>query len=294
MLSRSFTKDYLQLNQLKHKHLPPQIDFGILQNNTMKPVHYLIKHEEELPHQKHGSHPILVDFGTDRVSIRINYKDNDIVVNASNSFSFKSVTPFPTNFKTPTRKNNKSVNQQSLSLNDTDIASDDDEHIYSRYPKHKSTFITVKTLHEETFTTIKKPMSIKPPESTSAIDVHTNPQSSTHCSHIIPFYDSSFFKYKIHFQGFFLPDDCSLDLKTLQQQQSQDPVLRTVHSWLTRNEKLEFLTPLITGIPFLAYYKRFSQLFTDDSTNLISLYIKYTVLSETHPNPLPNTIHDTI
>ena len=53
MLSRSFTKAELQLNQLKHKQLPPQIDFALLQDNTLKPVHYLIKHEEILPHQKH-------------------------------------------------------------------------------------------------------------------------------------------------------------------------------------------------------------------------------------------------
>ena len=32
--------------------------------------------------------------------------------------------------------------------------------------------------------------------------------------------------------GFFLLDDYSLDLKTLQQQQSQDPVLRIVYSGL--------------------------------------------------------------
>ena len=80
MLSRSFTKAELQLNQLKHKQLPPQIDFALLQDNTLKPVHYLIKHEEILPHQKHDSHPILADYGTDQFSIRINDKGNDIVV----------------------------------------------------------------------------------------------------------------------------------------------------------------------------------------------------------------------
>ena len=80
MLSRSFTKAELQLNQLKHKHLPPQIDFALLQDNTLKPVHYLIKHEEILPHQKHDSHPILADYGTDQFSNRINDKGNDIVV----------------------------------------------------------------------------------------------------------------------------------------------------------------------------------------------------------------------
>ena len=43
-----------------------------------------------------------------------------------------------------------------------------------------------------------------------------------------------------------------------------------------KNEKPETLTPLITGTPFFhAYYKRFSELFIDDSTNLISLYNKH-------------------
>ena len=58
---------------------------------------------------------------------------------------------------------------------------------------------------------------------------------------------------KKSFQGFFLPDDYSLDIKTLQQQQFQDPVLRTVCSWLIHNEKPEFLTPLIIGTPFFTY-----------------------------------------
>ena len=104
MLSRSFTKAELQLNQLKHKQLPPQIDFALLQNGTLQPVHYLIKHEEILPHQKHDSHPILADYGTDQFSIRINDKGNDIDVKPLHSFSFKYVTPFQTIFKTPYQK----------------------------------------------------------------------------------------------------------------------------------------------------------------------------------------------
>ena len=130
MLSRSFTETELQLNQLKHKQLPSQIDFAILENNTLIPVHYLIKHEEVLPHQKHDSHPILADYGTDQFSIRINDKGKDIVVKLLQSFSFKSVTPFQTKFKTPIKKNNKTLHQQSLLLNDTDITSDDEDHIY--------------------------------------------------------------------------------------------------------------------------------------------------------------------
>ena len=70
----------------------------------MKPVHYAWKHEEVLPYQKHDFHPILADYGTDQVSIRINDKGNDIVVKPLNSFSFKSVTRFQTKFKTSTKR----------------------------------------------------------------------------------------------------------------------------------------------------------------------------------------------
>ena len=100
MLSRSFTKAELQLNQLKHKQLPPHFNFALLQDNTLKPVHYLIKHKEILPHQKHDSHPILVDYSTDKFSIRINDKGNDIVVKPLQSFSFKSITPFQSSYFT--------------------------------------------------------------------------------------------------------------------------------------------------------------------------------------------------
>ena len=46
MLSRTFTKEQLQVHQLQHKQLPPQIDFSIMKDNQLKPVHYLVKHEE--------------------------------------------------------------------------------------------------------------------------------------------------------------------------------------------------------------------------------------------------------
>ena len=159
MLSRSFTKAELQINQLKHKQLPPQIDFAIPQNNTLKPVHYIIKNEEVLPHQKLDSNPILADYGTYQFSIRINDKGNDIIVKPLNSFSFKSVTQFQTKFKTPLKKNNKTLHQQYRLLNDTDITSDDEEHIYTRIPKQDLSFTTDNSLTTETFSTIKNPKS---------------------------------------------------------------------------------------------------------------------------------------
>ena len=50
--SRTFTKEQLQLHQLRHKQLPPQIDFSIMKDNLLKPVHYLVKHEEIKYNQK--------------------------------------------------------------------------------------------------------------------------------------------------------------------------------------------------------------------------------------------------
>ena len=95
----------------------------------------------------------------------------------------------------------------------------------------------------------------------------------------------------IFFQVFFLPNDYSLDLETLQQQQSQDPVLRTIYSWLTPNKKPECLTPLITGTPFLhAYYKRFSQFLKTILQTLLASTPNISFLLKHSPNSLLNTV----
>ena len=70
----------------------------------------MIKHEEVQLLQKHYSFPILADYGTDQISIRINNKSNDAIVKLLDSFSFKSVTPFQSkcqsnNAKTHTKHN---------------------------------------------------------------------------------------------------------------------------------------------------------------------------------------------
>ena len=104
MLSRFFTKAELQINQLNHKQLPPQVNSAVLQNSTLKPVPYLINHQEIFPHQKNDSHPTLADYGSDQLSIRINDKGNDIILKPLNSFSFKFVSLFQTKFETPLEK----------------------------------------------------------------------------------------------------------------------------------------------------------------------------------------------
>ena len=181
MLSRSFTKAELQLNQLKHKQLPPQIDLAFVQDNTLKPLHYLIKHEEILLQQKHDSHPILADYGTDQFTIRINDKGNDIVVKPLQSFSIKSITPFQTKFKTPIKRNNKTLHQQSLLLNDTDVTSDDEGHIYTRIPKSDSSFLHDTTLQTEKYSTFNQLTPNTSQKSVSAKNVQPNLPSLTHC-----------------------------------------------------------------------------------------------------------------
>ena len=64
---------------------------------------------------------------------------------------------------------------------------------------------------------------------------------------------------------------------------------------ISRNEKLEFLTPLITGYLFLhAHFKRFSYFFIADTTNLISLYTTNPLPPETYHISIPKIIHNTI
>ena len=127
MLSRTFTKKQLQVHQLRHKQLPPQIEFSILKDNQIKPVHYLVKHEEIKYNQKNDCHPILADYGDDQFSIRINNKGEDIHIKPLDSFSFQSIVPFESKYKRPTKNQAKSLLQQSTILNDTDILSDEDE-----------------------------------------------------------------------------------------------------------------------------------------------------------------------
>ena len=71
LLSRSFTQRELRLNQLKHKQLPPQLEFAALTHDVQnKPEHYMVKHETVFPSQKDDCHQILVDFGNYQFSNR--------------------------------------------------------------------------------------------------------------------------------------------------------------------------------------------------------------------------------
>ena len=163
------------------------------------PYIFWSRHEKMLPRQKHDSQNILADYGINQFSKRIYDKRNDVHIEPLVSFSFKSVTPFQFKIKTPIKKHNKSLHQQPLLLNDTDVISDDEDHIYTRIPNNSTTFIPDTTITSENFSTITNPSSDTP--SKNANEALRPIKLSTHCSQIIPFYDPLIFKYGNLFQS---------------------------------------------------------------------------------------------
>ena len=233
MLSRTFTKEQLQVHQLRHKQLPPQIDFSIMKDNQLKPIHYLVKHEEIKYNQKNDCHPILADYGNAQFSIRINNKGEDIHLKPLDSFSFQSIVPFESKYKKPTKNQTKSLLQQSTNLIDTDILSDDDEQTPSNNIQHQNS----DTLKEHT-------LAIQ----NSTKSDYSNQQS--------PFFDPSFFKYKRYFNYFFLPEDTQITIETIKTKQEQDTVLQKVYQWILNDEKPLQIDPTIAANSFLlVYYK---------------------------------------
>ena len=85
-------------------------------------------------------------------------------------------------------------------------------------------------------------------------------------------------------------------LHTLQHQQTQDAVLKTVYHWIRHNANADSPTLLIHGSPFLhAYYKIFSHFFIDHGTNLISSFTKKNkIMSDTQPNTTPSLFYSII
>ena len=86
--------------------------YSIMKDNKLKPVHYLVKHEEIKYNQKNDCHPILADYGDDQFSIRINNKGEDIHIKPLDSFSFQSIVPFESK-----NKKNLQETKQNLSYN---------------------------------------------------------------------------------------------------------------------------------------------------------------------------------
>ena len=232
-----------------------------MKDNQLKPVHYLVKHEEIKHNQKNDCHPILTDCGEDQFSIRMNDKGEDIHIKTIDSFSFQSIVSFESKYKRPTKNQAKSLLQQSTILNDTDVLSDEEERNQSQNMKNQDT----NTLKEQTL----------------AIQY---PTKSEYCNQQVPFFDPSFFKYKKYFHYFFLPEDTQItieiDKKT---QQKQDHVLQDVYHWLETIERPLQIDSTIASNSFLSvYYKLFNQLYINHDTQII--HIDYPNFHDTNRN----------
>ena len=208
-----------------------------------------MKHEEIKYTQTNDCHPILADYGEDQFSIRINNKGEDIRLKPLDSFSFQSIVPFESKYKRPTKNQAKSFLQQSTILNDTDILSDEDEPNQSQNAKNQNT----NTLEEQTL----------------AIQYPTKPD---YCNQQVPYFDPSFFKYKIYIHYFFLTEDFQKTIETIESQQKQDPVLQKIYFWLKTKEKFLQKDPTIAINSFLSvYYKLLNQLYINHDTKIIHI-----------------------
>ena len=141
-----------------------------MKDNQLKPVHYLVKREEIKYNQKNDCHPILVDYGDDQSSIRINNKGEDIHIKPLDSFSFQSIVPFESKYK-----KNRQRTKQNLSYNNRQFSKilirDDDELTQSNNIQHQNSDILK--------------------EHTLAIQY---PTKSDYCNQQVPFFDPSFFQ----------------------------------------------------------------------------------------------------
>ena len=127
MLSRRSSANNNKTCQLQHKTLPPHIDFLHLKNdNILKLFHYLVKHEDVLPTQKNDSLLILVEYGDDQFTLRIQDKGNIVEYTPLDSFSFQSVSSFLNKYKKHIKNKVKTLLQENPLSSETDLYEIDD------------------------------------------------------------------------------------------------------------------------------------------------------------------------
>ena len=139
MLISSFIQEELQLNQVKHKQLTPQVLFATLTHDDQikfKPVHCLVKHETVLPSLEDDCHPGLAHFGKDQFLIGNDNEGENIVIKALDSFSFDAVQPIQVPFTKPITNSVQTLSKQFFS--DTD----NEDPVGRRKPQNKKPYQT--------------------------------------------------------------------------------------------------------------------------------------------------------
>ena len=279
MLSRDFSTINNKTCQLQHKTLPPHFDFLQLKNNNfLKPIHYLIKHEDVLPTQKNDSHLILADYGDDQFTLRIQDKGNIVKYAPLDSFSFQSVSSFLNKYEEPVKNKVETLLQENPPLNETDLYDTDDpvpkrilQH-YSQQPHELHILFTEIQHHYFNDINLSQDILINFTNSHSIVNNTIDSNAITPTSpkpvhtQSLPFFDHSFFAHCKAFDIFFLPSDTFLTVPILLQAQKDDPDLSTVYKWLKQKQRpFSFIKtqPSINQtricLPFKLFYAAFSK-----------------------------------
>ena len=112
---KSFSfQEKLQLNNVKHKQLPPQVVFATLTHDDqikLKPVHCLVKHVTVLTSLKDDCHSGLAHFGKDQFPTCDGNEGEKNVIKTLDNFSFDAVNAFQVPIKKSITKNAKTVVQ---------------------------------------------------------------------------------------------------------------------------------------------------------------------------------------
>ena len=272
-LSRDFSTINDKTYQLQHKTLPPHIDFLQLKNdNILKPIHYLFK----LPTQKNDSHLIIVVYGDDQFTLRIQIKGSIVKYTPLDSFSFQSVSSFLNKYKKPIKDKFKTSLQENPLLNEINLYENDDTVIEGIPKQDSQTSCELYTLLGEiqyhNFNDIHLSQDNLPniTNSSSSFTNATNINAKTQTpikptsTQSLPLFDPTFFAECKAFEMFFLSSDTLLTLPILLQAQKDDTVLSTVYKRL-KKQRPHSLTPVTKANSF---YTR-----TIDNSNTYILYI---------------------
>ena len=243
--------------QLQHRTLPIRINFIRLKppNNSLKQIHYLLKHGDVVPTQKKDSHPILVDYGEDQFTLRVLDKGNTVRYTPLDSFSFNSVSSFLIINKKPMRNKVKTSPRESLLLNESDLYEDDD-------------LVSKRSPHQKSHQLQSSPV------------IYTPNSQKIYIYKLTTFFDPSFFAHCKAFEIFIRTSDAFLTIPLLLQAQKDDPVLSTVYAWLKDKRRpprnIYILTQIQnsfnTTLQILSFSKKSSSKLNLLVTKLVSVY----------------------
>ena len=206
---------------------------------------------------KNDLHLILVDYGDDQFTLRIQDKGNIVKHTPLDSFSFQSVSSVLNKHKKPIKNKVRTLLQENPLLNESDLYETDDA-VIKRIPKQNSqtshelhTLLAEIQYHNFNDIHLSQDILLNITNSASSVISVTNTNAITQTritptsTQSLPFFDPSFFAQCKAFENFFLPSGTLLTLPILLQAQKDDTVLSIVYKWLKQQQRPPSLTPVI-------------------------------------------------